>query len=598
MIRGLSHNLGHLYRKYVNPHVYRLLNMAAMFSHVASFFMIVTTILEIGFQFTDTQMGHVNSLYNWVWIIFLVDRLGHLVLDRKHYLASSNKFFGKIVVGLLIYTLLPIVFGRFEYWDSALLSIMFGPIAKTAILFFISAMDIVDWFTGFMGKNTNPSRVLAFSFLLLIGVGHLFLLMPESHVKDITWVDALFTATSAICVTGLTSVDISSVFTIQGQAIILVMIQVGGLGLMTITSFFALFFMGHTSLYNQMVIKDLVSSKSLSSLGSTLLSIIAFTISIESIGAFVLFFSIHGTLGMSLKEEVFFSVFHSVSAFCNAGFSTLDGGLANDAVFHDHNAFFWVLSFLIMLGSIGYPILKNVWDSLFSRTRNGRRTGPFDLNAKLVINTSLILVIAGFVAMVCFEWSNSMAGLNVGEKITQCFFNAVCPRTAGFMSVNLNRMAVQTIMIYMFLMWIGGASQSTAGGIKVNAFAVSILNIKAIITKKDHILIYNRQISHDSVRRANGSIIISLLIIASSVFIMSLLEPQMPLKSIVFECVSALSTVGSSLNLTGSLSVGGKIVITLLMFIGRVGMVTILQSFTGHAENNRYKLLEDTVIIS
>ena len=179
-------------------------------------------------------------------------------------------------------------------------------------------------------------------------------------MNGITWVDSLFTATSAVCVTGLVPVDVATTFTTSGLVVIILLIQIGGLGVMTLTSFFAMFFMGNTSLYNQLVVRDMVSSNSLGSLLSTLLYILGFTLVIEGIGMVSIWFSIHGTLGMSLESELAFSAFHSISAFCNAGFSTLSGNLGNPMVMTNHNWLFISVSFLVILGGIGWrlPLLN------------------------------------------------------------------------------------------------------------------------------------------------------------------------------------------------------------------------------------------------
>ena len=182
---------------------------------------------------------------------------------------------------------------------------------------------------------------------ILLGTG--LLMLPRATYHGISFMDALFTATSATCVTGLVTVDVPSTFTLEGQILIILLIQIGGLGVMTLTSFFAMFFMGNTSLYNQLMVGDMISSNSLNSLLSTLLYILGFTLAIEGVGMVVIWLSVHGTLGMTLQEELFFSAFHSVSAFCNAGFSTLPGGMGNPAVMQGHNLLYITLGLLIAL---------------------------------------------------------------------------------------------------------------------------------------------------------------------------------------------------------------------------------------------------------
>lgn len=213
-------------------------------------------------------------------------------------------------------------------------------------------MNLSNGLVRLLGRRTNPSLILAASFLVIILIGAGLLMLPRCTVDGVTlsWVDALFTSTSAVCVTGLVPVDVSATFTPAGLTVIILLIQIGGLGVMTLTSFFAMFFMGNTSLYNQLVVRDMVSSNSLGSLLSTLLYILGFTLVIEGVGMLSIWFSIHGTLGMDVQDELAFSAFHSISAFCNAGFSTLPGNLGNPMVMTNHNWLYITVSLLIIFG--------------------------------------------------------------------------------------------------------------------------------------------------------------------------------------------------------------------------------------------------------
>jgi len=389
-----------------------------------------------------------------------------------------------------------------------------------------------------------------------------------------------------------------------------VLIQVGGLGVMTITSFFALFFMGNTSLYNQMQVRDMVSSKSLASLWSTLLNIFGFTAFLELAGALAIFLNIHGTIGLDTGHELFFSVFHSVSAFCNAGFSTYRDGLGSPMLMTGHCWLYVIISLLIILGGIGYPVLVNLKVSAYRRAQLfwrwlwGRHYASmsiphlFDLNTKIVLRTTGILIVFGTLLIGFFEWDNTFAGMMPHEKVTQAFFNAVSPRTAGFISVNLNSMCIQSILVYTILMWIGGASQSTAGGVKVNAFAVAFLNLRAIIRGTTRVEFAGRELSLDSIRRANVAVFASLFVLFGFIFAITVVEPHLPLKAIVFECVSAFGTVGSSLGITSELQDSSKVLLVLLMFLGRVGVVTLAQALLRQYKNQNYKLPQDNIIIS
>ncbi len=601
------------HEKYIDPYINKALRIISFVAHMASVFMIATSVLEFGFNLTDAQMGHVNWLYFWVWIIYLVDRGSHLILKKRLYWKSSYSFLGWSINGLLILTLIPIIVTFVGIDDSGgIMRILNNRVFHVLILFLISIIDISDEVTRFLGQKSNPALVMAISFMIIILIGSGLLLMPRclQEGAHITWIDSLFTSTSAVCVTGLTAVDISTTFTRFGQLIILALIQVGGLGVMTITSFFALFFMGNTTIYNQMLVRDMVSSKSLASLWSTLLNIFGFTVFLELLGAVALFFSIHDTIGLDIREEIFFSVFHSISAFCNAGFSTYKDGLSAPTLMQGHCMLYLSISIIVIMGGIGYPVLVNFKTIIYKhlqevwRWMHGRRyisfsiPNLFDLNTKIVLRTTAFLLFTGFILITVFEWNHAFYGMGVGEKLTHAFFNAVCPRTAGFTSVNLHNMCIQTLFIYMLLMWIGGSSQSTAGGIKVNAFAVAMLNIRAIIHGTTRVEFGNRELSVDSIRRANATVFVSVCVLATSIFLMTLIEPHLPLKSVVFECVSALGTVGSSLNLTSELSTGGKMLISLLMFVGRVGIVTLAQGMLQQYKNHNYQLPQDNIIIS
>ena len=379
---------------------------------------------------------------------------------------------------------------------------------------------------------------------------------------------------------------------------------------MTLTSFFAMFFMGNTSLYNQLVVRDMVSSNSLRSLLSTLLYILGFTLVIEGVGMASIWFSIHGTLGMDLEDELAFSAFHSISAFCNAGFSTLPGNLGNPMVMTGHNSLYISVSLLIILGGIGFPILVNFKDIVLYYLRRfwkflhtwepdrHSRKHLYILNTKIVLIMTFLLLLFGTLAIAAFEWNGSFAGMSVADKWTQAFFNATCPRTAGFTSVDLATLSMQSILIYILLMWIGGAAQSTAGGVKVNAFAVVVLNLFAVLRGAERVEVFGRELSHDSIRRSNATVVMSLGVLFLFVFILSILEPEMSIMTLTFECVSALSTVGSSLNATPLLRDESKLLVALLMFVGRVGLITLMLGVIKQKKNTKYRYPKDDIIIN
>ena len=585
----------------------------AFMAHVAALCVIVGAVLEFGFALSDRLKSEFGLVYFWAWNMFLIERIGRLLLTKRGKRKSAYSFLGWTINGLLTLTLIPILVNFLGIDDSmGVMKILDNRVLHLLILFLISFIELSDAVITSLGRKSNPALMMAVSFMFIIMVGSGMLLMPRCIQQGVhlSWIDSLFTATSAVCVTGLTTIDVPSTFTSFGQLVIMMLIQVGGLGVMTITSFFALFFMGNMSIYNQMQVQDMVSSKSLASLWSTLLNIFGFTAFLELAGAGMIFLNIHGTIGLDIRHELFFSVFHAVSAFCNGGFSNYQDGVGASVLMEGHCWLYIILALLIILGGIGYPVMVNLKTAVAKHSKvlwkwiNGQHyvslsiPNLFDLNTKIVLRTTALLVVIGTILIAFFEWDNTFAGMPIHEKLTQAFFNAVSPRTAGFISVNLNNMCIQSIFIYTVLMWIGGASQSTAGGVKVNAFAVAFLNIRAIIHGTTRVEFSGRELSTDSIRRANVAVFASVFVLTCFVFTITIIQPELSLRAIVFECVSAFSTVGSTLGITPQLNEGSKVLIVLLMFLGRVGVVTLAQGLLRQYKNQNYNLPQDNIIIS
>ena len=597
--------------KWIHPYVRVALGVMTTLTYLASILLIVGLVYEHGFTISVAEAHQLQRLYHGVWIVFLSDISLRIALEYKDTRQTFSKLTW-ILTFLLYLTLVPVVFHRPEVEGAiqAVWDFLNGRIYHLALLLMLSFLNLSYGLVRLLGRRTNPSLILAVSFLIIILIGTGLLMLPRSTVAGISWVDSLFISTSAVCLTGLTSVDVSSTFTTTGFVIIILLIQIGGLGVMTLTSFFAMFFMGNTSLYNQLVVRDMVSSNSLNSLLSTLVYILGFTLAIEGVGMLAIWSDIHGTMGMDIHEELAFSAFHSISAFCNAGFSTLPGNLGNPLLMSGHNPFYIYISLLIILGGIGFPILVNFKDIILYHIRrfwrflrtwewDGRRFYHlYNLNTRIVLIVTFLLLVVGTAGIALFEWNASFAGMSVADKWTQAFFNASCPRTAGFSSVDLAGLSVQTLLIYLILMWIGGGSQSTAGGIKVNAFAVVVLNLVAVLRGTERVEVFGRELSYDSIRRSNATVVMSFGVLFVFIFIISILEPKLSLLTVTFECVSAISTVGSSLNATPLLGSDSKLLVALLMFVGRVGLITLMLGIIKQKKNTKYQYPSGQIIIN
>ena len=413
-------------------------------------------------------------------------------------------------------------------------------------------------------------------------------MLPRCTVSGISWVDSLFISTSAVCVTGLTSVDVASTFTTPGFVVIILLIQIGGLGVMTLTSFFAMFFMGNTSFYNQLVVRDMVSSNSLGSLLSTLLYILGFTLVIEGIGMVSIWFSIHNTLGMNLEEELAFAAFHSISAFCNAGFDLFGRfGPYSSLAPYVHNYYVqFVIMFMIISGGLGFM----VWVEL-AEYRKKRR---LSLHAKVVLQFSAIFWVGGAVLLALLEWSNprTMGGLSVPGKIMAALFQSVSTRTAGMNTIDLAACSPISKLLMSVLQFIGAAPGSTGGGVKVTTFAVLILTIRSVAQGRDDCVIGGHHIESKTVYRALTIIVIgAVAAFGSAVVVYYNTAETVSVIDCIFESCSAFGTVGLSVGVTGQLNTGAKLLYMACMFMGRVGPVSLAISLTAKPDDNKRKVL-------
>lgn len=579
---------------------------------LVSVVLIGTAVVDYGFVLDETETLYISKIYNFTWWFYLIVFTGRLILTWTEI--TRKTIFLTIMLGVMFYLSLIAKFVNVAETSSwfAIWNFLKSKYFIVALIGIFAVLNVSKGVVNFINKKTNPALLLVAGFALIIFFGTLLLLLPRSTIEHfrLPLADALFVSTSAVCVTGLSPVDLAHTFTLEGQIVIMLLIQIGGLGVMTITSFFALFFMGSTSLYNQFALRDMLGSDAFSSLISTLLNILIFTFTIEAIGALLIWISIHSTMNMTLNEEIFFSVFHAVSAFCNAGFSTLTGNLGNPAILYNHNWFYIIISILIILGGIGFPILVNFKNvlafhiksfcmKLFKKNyKQIRYQHLTNINTKIVIVTTSILIVLGTIIIAILEWNNAFVHMDIEDKIVQSFFNSVTPRTAGFNSVDLTNFSLLTIIVYSVLMWIGGGSQSTAGGIKVNTFAVAISNFFSVIRGKTSVTLFNRELSAESVRRASATIFGSLITIIIFFLILVAMEPEISPKGLLFETISAYCTVGSSLNITPLLADNSKIIVSVLMFIGRVSLITILMSVIQQKGNTKYRYPKDNVIIN
>lgn len=437
----------------------------------------------------------------------------------------------------------------------------------------------------------SPALLFVLSFLFLILVGTALLLLPKSvQGPPLSFVDALFLATSSVCITGLSVVDLAHDLTRFGQTIILVLVQIGGLGVMTFTGFFGHFFSGSFSFKNQLMYTELIGENKIGSVIKTLYQIILITFLSEAVGVILILLCTDSRLFDAPSDHLFFAVFHGVGAFCNAGFSTIHDGM-NSPLFRFNYPLHLVLILIYFVGGLGFGVVLNVYELMNKWIHNLSRKYLFGrsfvyparmlrFNARIILITSLGLSLISFIIFVTLEYRQTLQEhATLGGKIVTALFLATSPRTSGFNTVNLAELSFPTVMILLLLMYIGAAPGSTGGGIKVTTFTVAILAITSLARGREQLQVFGRSIAPDAILRALVIITLSLIYLGLSVFMLSVTDSDKNLLSLAFESFSAYSTTGLSLGVTPELSNAGKIVILFTMFIGRVGALTLLIAF-------------------
>ncbi|MBO5779127.1 MAG: Trk family potassium uptake protein [Clostridia bacterium] len=476
---------------------------------------------------------------------------------------------------------------------------------------FITA-DRRDSYGATVRRRKSPAQVLALGFITIILVGTLLLMLPISsnNGKLTEWSTALFTATSATCVTGLTVVDTLGHWSIFGQTVILCMIQVGGLGFMSVAVLMSKILRRTvTPRENRLVTEALGLSSAQDASSGFMRRILIGTFVVEGMGAALLAIRFVPIFGW--RSGIFKSVFHSVSAFCNAGFDILGnyGGGFSMTAFTDDPLVMSVLSFLVIFGGIGFVVWSDLFDwvacrieSFFRRMREWRgyrweksirstsaaditgRRDRLGVYAKFILLLSLILFLAGFVLTLLLEWNGVLADMPISQKLWAAFFHSVSLRTAGFSAFDNASMTGAGKGVSILLMLIGGASGSTAGGIKVGTVGILIWSVFQIARGKDQIVLMRRTISKDTVLRAMTITLIGLCCAFGSALLLSA-GCGTGLMEALYETASAYATVGLSLNLSPTLNLFGRCLVILLMYMGRVGILTVIYSLALHHAN-------------
>ncbi len=488
---------------------------------------------------------------------------------------------------------------------------LWNAIGHWPLLLFLLIFSFIEFSRLEIGRNSrlfNPALLFVASFVFLICIGAALFMLPNSTTRPISLVDALFTSTSAVCVTGLSVLDVGKDLTFMGQLVLLLLIQLGGLGVMTFTSFFAFFFKGRSSLEEQLRVRD-IANTTLSGARSFISQVILFTLAVELAGTLFVYYSVSPNAFNTTADRVWFAVFHAVSAFNNAGFSTFGQGLY-EPVLRTNYSLMWILGLLLVFGGLGFGIIFNFsryvrqWTAeRIHRLRTGatcqRHPRTVNISTRLALITTALLIVIGTLAVIVFEWNGALAEhATWWGRFSVAFFTSVTPRTAGFNAVDYGALTVPTLMTTILLMYIGGSPGSTAGGIKTTTLGVATLNVFSTARGRRRIEFMGREISNLSTRRAFATIVLSLVFLGLAISVVASLEKGVGLMPVAFECFSAFGTAGLSMNLTPHLGDAARVALVVVMFVGRVSALTLIVGLLRQVGASKYRYPKEDILIN
>ncbi|MFV0254603.1 MAG: TrkH family potassium uptake protein [Erysipelotrichaceae bacterium] len=445
--------------------------------------------------------------------------------------------------------------------------------------------------TPFQRLAAHPVRSITLGFFSLVLMGTLLLCLPIANQDSgAALIDHIFTAVSSVCVTGLTTITVADQYTIFGQIVILIMIQMGGLGLMTIFAYFMRYLGQKMSISEKIIVQESLNKSNLRDMPNFLSMVFKVTVIFEFVGLVLL--SFHFIPQYGWLQGLYYSLFHSVSAFCNAGIDVLGNNSFQDLTLMPLLNF--TIISLIITGGLGFSVwwdISKVYQPVIFKIKDWKKTySKLQVQSKIAIKMTVILLTVGTLLFFLIEFNNvnTIGNMNISSKFMTSFFQSTTLRTAGFSTINLAHSMDASKFFMLLFMLIGGSAGGTAGGIKVTTFFVIIIFVISQLKGSNELVSYKKTINLSIIRKALAVVFLALSFIFTGIFFLAIFEP-FSLTELIFEAVSAFATVGLSLGITSSLTIGGKIIIILLMFIGRIGSVSLIYSFMNKYSNKRAK---------
>jgi trk system potassium uptake protein len=573
-----------------------------LFLLVMALVVLASIIIQVGFYLDEAMIKLLRIVVNVSIILLILEEVGRLIIATNKRAHIKDRWLDIMLFLILLLNLLfqelalGLLAGRFPSLSSKDIILIDLGIIQTALFFVLLIKasrhsDIISMIT------LPPGTIFGISFATIIFIGSVMLMLPKASPagKHLDYIDALFTSTSAVCVTGLVVVDTGKDFTLLGQIIIMFLIQIGGLGVMTLTTFFASYLAGGISMRMRLLMKDFLSHESMGEISGILFRITLFTFLIELTGVICLYLFLGGNLLHINGAYLYSAVFHSVSAFCNAGFSIYSNNLMESIVLTNYY-FSGVIMILIVLGGIGFGVLSNITSLKPWNRRQQRLKYQLSLSTKIVIITTFFLIMFGCLMIYLLD-PFKFGDYTTFDKIFHSLFLSVSSRTAGFNTIPIERISVPAMLIVMFLMWVGASPGSTGGGIKTTTFALIFLAVIHAVAGKTKIEIFGRQINPENILKSFYVMMASVTVICISSLLLITFEPDKKPMDLVFEITSAIGTVGLSRNVSPFLGDGGKSIVILVMFIGRIGVLTFFMAFFKPIHEPKYVLPSESVMV-
>lgn len=553
-------------------------------------------IYRFGFNHTQENIKLLIFITRFFYAVFIFNYIIKYLLskDKIHYL-TVNAFEG-ILILLVIYD--GISYFMFGHPILEKLLIQLGVVNYRSIyhffiqffLLFFVGIELVKSINSVYTSKLKPTTLFILSFVLLILGGGFLLTLPGCNYtgQTLNFIDAVFTSASASCVTGLTVVNTATFFNIKGQLVILLLIQLGGIGILTFASFFASFIKKGIGIKQQIAMNELLDAENISGSYYLIKRILVMTFIIEALGAIGIYMLWGDFQFGSTGEKIYASIFHSISAFCNAGFSTLEYNFETPLATELYMLHIF-MGVLIFFGGLGFPVIRDIFSPHQLRDRLKHPWKEWKLSSKVAVYTSISLIVLGMAAFYFFYADEKYADKSPIALVAITFFQSVNLRTSGFNSINLENLPNIVILISIFQMFIGASSASTGGGIKTSTFIVMMVAVIGTIRGKKEVSLSNRTIAIELIYKAFAVVIFSGLFVLLATTILTYFEPNLAPLRLAYEAVSAFATVGLSTGITAGLSDASKILLTISMFVGRVGIITLAYSLSTKALSADFK---------